>query len=493
MPLKANTLFANRYQLVRLLGRGGFSEVWLAKDSYTRLEIAIKVYAPGQGMDTDGLVEFSQELAGVFNLNHTNLLKPTHVDAWEGMPYLILPYCAQGSIVKRVGKMSEDEIWKLIHDVASGLAYLHEHSIVHQDIKPDNILMDDNGHYLITDFGISTKARSTLRKSVPAGTINAGTMAYMGPERFSKQPAPTRASDIWSFGAMVYELITGNAPFEERGGIMLKNGAEIPEINEPVSDELKQVIEQMLALDPKNRPSAKQLVEIATNHPATAAPVIDRPTQRIEPTSAPRSKVSLNEKMSQTMNTYRRTAHTTQSTSAEPAPEEERHFVWKSIIAIVLLVLAFIVSVGLMSGSDKSANNSQAENVEQPEVIEGVVSSDEELTSFPKPIMEPLETQATKQRNPSPPAKAEKEEKAKVEPKRTTPSDVKMSGLNEEGTVIVQVRVNEDGKVVYAECVGGTISDRETINQALSQARKATFAKGDGIQTGTITYRFVLN
>ena len=282
MPLKTNTLFANRYQLVRLLGRGGFSEVWLAKDSYTRLEIAIKVYAPGSGMDTDGLVEFSQELAGVFNLNHTNLLKPTHVDAWEGMPYLILPFCSQGSIVKRVGKMSEEEVWKMMHDVASGLAYLHQHDIVHQDIKPDNILVDDNGNYLITDFGISTKARSTLRKSVAAGTVNAGTMAYMGPERFSKQPAPTRASDIWSFGAMVYELITGIPPFEERGGILQKNGAEIPDINEPVSDNLKQVVEQMMAMEKNDRPTAGQLVEIANTHVNALSPAEGRKTQRVK-------------------------------------------------------------------------------------------------------------------------------------------------------------------------------------------------------------------
>lgn len=99
------------------------------------MEIAVKVYAPSQGMDSDGLKEFSAELAGVFNLNHTNLLKPTHVDAWEGMPYLILPFCSQGSITNRVGKMQEDEIWKLIHDVASGLSYLHKNDIVHQDIN----------------------------------------------------------------------------------------------------------------------------------------------------------------------------------------------------------------------------------------------------------------------------------------------------------------------------------------------------------------------
>ena len=302
--LKQGSTFDNRYELVRLLGRGGFSEVWLAKDSYTRLDIAIKIYAPGQGMDTDGLVEFSQELAGVFNLNHPNLLKPTHVDAWEGMPYLILPFCSRGSIVKRVGKMSKEEIWKLIRDVASGLAYLHQQGIVHQDIKPDNILQDENGNYLITDFGISTKARSTLRKSVPAGTINAGTMAYMGPERFSKQPTPTRASDIWSFGAMLYELITGDLPFGEHGGGMQKNGAEIPDINEPVSDALKQMVEQMLALDKQARPAASQLVDIANAQIDIPAPaegrktqrIKERKTQRIEPTEETPQKEELPKK-----------------------------------------------------------------------------------------------------------------------------------------------------------------------------------------------------
>ena len=143
MRLQENTTFANRYQLERLLGRGGFSEVWLAKDNWTHLRIALKVYAPGQGMDANGLQEFCGELANVFDLNHTNLLKPTHVDTWNDMPYLIMAYCSNGSLSSKVGQLSESEIWKLIHDVGAGLAYLHHRDVVHQDIKPDNILIDD--------------------------------------------------------------------------------------------------------------------------------------------------------------------------------------------------------------------------------------------------------------------------------------------------------------------------------------------------------------
>ncbi len=264
MQLQEDTLFANRYQLINLLGRGGFSEVWLAKDNWTHLKIALKVYAPGTGMDANGLQEFCGELAGVYDLNHQNLLKPQHVDTWENMPYLIMAYCSQGSCGSKLGKMSETEMWKFIHDVAAGLAYLHAKEVVHQDIKPDNILIDDAGNYLITDFGVSTRARSTLRKSVVASS-SGGTTAYMGPERFSRQPAPTKASDIWSFGAMCFELLEGVVPFGEIGGGMQKGGAEIPAITADVSNALKYTITKMLQKETWDRPTAATLVEWSTN------------------------------------------------------------------------------------------------------------------------------------------------------------------------------------------------------------------------------------
>ncbi len=265
MRLQENTTFANRYQLERLLGRGGFSEVWLAKDNWTHLRIALKVYAPGQGMDANGLQDFCGELANVFDLNHTNLLKPTHVDSWNDMPYLIMAYCSNGSLASKVGKLSEEEIWKLIHDVGAGLAYLHKRDVVHQDIKPDNILIDEVGNYVITDFGISTRARSTLRKSVVGGSASGGTTAYMGPERFSRQPAPTKASDVWSFGAMVYEVLEGIVPFGEVGGGLQKGGAEIPYISANVSDALKFTVYKMLSKETWDRPTAETLVAWSQN------------------------------------------------------------------------------------------------------------------------------------------------------------------------------------------------------------------------------------
>ena len=266
MLLQPNPTFDDHYTLIRLLGRGGFSEVWLAHDSYMDIDVAIKIYAPGQGMDPNSIDEFRREITGVFQLNHPNLLCPKHLGIWENMPYLIMAYCPAGSCLKFVGNISESEIWHLIHDVAAGLAYLHEKDIVHQDIKPDNILIDTEGNYLITDFGISTRARSTLRKSVMSTHTSAGTLAYMGPERFSAQPAPTKASDIWSLGAMTYELIEGITPFPtDLGGGMQKSGAEIPLIEAQVSDTLKFTIFKMLSKETWDRPTAATLVEWSKN------------------------------------------------------------------------------------------------------------------------------------------------------------------------------------------------------------------------------------
>ena len=167
--IQPNEIFAYRYRLIRLIGRGGFAEVWLAEDAKTKLEVALKIYAPQGGMDDDeGVETFMQEFLLVFDLNHTNLLRPSYFDEYSRMPFLVLPFCAKGSCNKLIGKISEEEMWKLIRDISSGLVYLHEQipPVIHQDIKPDNILVDGNGRYLITDFGISAKIRSSLRKSV---------------------------------------------------------------------------------------------------------------------------------------------------------------------------------------------------------------------------------------------------------------------------------------------------------------------------------------
>ena len=105
-----------------------------------------------------------------------------------------MPYCPKGSSASLKGKMSEKQIWRFIRDVSCGLMFLHNQNppIIHQDIKPDNILINDENRYMITDFGISARIRSTLRRN-QGQESSGGTLAYMGPERFGPSPAPIMA------------------------------------------------------------------------------------------------------------------------------------------------------------------------------------------------------------------------------------------------------------------------------------------------------------
>ena len=266
IQLKENALFGehDRYRLIRLLGQGGYSEVWLAEDVQAGLNVALKVYAPGRGLDEDGVTQFSQEFRMVFNLNHANLLCPNHFDVYERMPYLILPFCENGSSIKLAGKIDEKLAWTFLHDVASGLAYLHAQAppLIHQDIKPDNVLMDSSDSFVITDFGISTKVRNTLQS---AGS-KAGTMSYMAPERFNTDYQPIKASDVWALGASLFELMTGDPPFMENGGLAQKRGAEILDIPGHWSPKLKEMVINCLKIKTWDRPTAQTIAEDARRY-----------------------------------------------------------------------------------------------------------------------------------------------------------------------------------------------------------------------------------
>ena len=256
----------NRYCLKEYKGSGSFGQVWRAYDQLEKREIAIKIYV---SLNKQGCQEFLDEYKVAFGIVHKNLLVTEQYDVWQDRPYLTMKYCGKGSVANLVGtlkpsKENELLIWRFVHDVAAGLAYLHNlqpDPIVHQDIKPDNVLIDDEGTFLITDFGISKRVRSTMRQQSKRD-IAAGATAYMGPERFEKQPAPILASDIWSLGVSIYELAEGELPFSGMGGIMLKNGAEMPDL-EGWSKELNDVMHSCLEKVPWKRAKAHEIVQIA--------------------------------------------------------------------------------------------------------------------------------------------------------------------------------------------------------------------------------------
>ena len=263
MQYEEGVLLDGRFLLKEFKGAGAYGEVWLTHDQQTDIDVAVKIYV---SMESQGLDDFKKEFQVSFDLNHTNLLHANflEISKEDQRPYLVMPYCPNGSVLKKAGRMEEKELWKYIRDVASGLAYLHSQNppIINQDIKPDNILLAKNGDYVITDFGISQQARSTLRKS--AMHLNsAGSMAYMGPERFSKEYHAVKASDIWSLGVTIFELAMGDLPFCGMGGSMQKQGAEIPDLSENFSPDLNMLMQSCLAKETWDRPTAEQIADYA--------------------------------------------------------------------------------------------------------------------------------------------------------------------------------------------------------------------------------------
>lgn len=270
-----------RYRLIERIGGGGFSDVWLAHDLRSRIDVVLKVYASSQELDEEGVEMFRKEFSLVCNLSHTNILKPFTFDIFQGSPYIVLPYCERGSTSKLVGKITEEELWDFAGQVAAGLSYLHGHGIIHQDIKPANVLINADCQYLITDFGISTGLRNTIRKSIGKEDGGFGTTAYMSYECLAPRPTNVIARDIWAFGATLYELASGDVPFGEFGGITQKSmGGEVPKIENGFSDELKELIYRCLAFNAWDRPGADEIVETVSNHKKGIKPPVPFPWKK---------------------------------------------------------------------------------------------------------------------------------------------------------------------------------------------------------------------
>lgn len=263
----AGVPFDGRYELKRHIGGGGFSEVWLAHDVRSDVDVALKVYSATQELDREGVRMFRREFSMVCRLNHTNILKPFTFDIFRGCPYIVLPFCEKGSAARLVGKIGEEELWDFTAQVAAGLAYMHRHDIIHQDIKPANVLINADEQYIITDFGVSTGLRNTIRMTCGA-EAGKGTTEYMSYECLCDDPRNVMARDMWAFGATLYELMTGDVPFGKFGGMTQKtSGGTVPGIRNPAfSSELKELAYSCLALEPWDRPGAEEVVQMVEAH-----------------------------------------------------------------------------------------------------------------------------------------------------------------------------------------------------------------------------------
>lgn len=251
--------------LSELIGEGGFSEVWKANDQMTDdAVVAIKVYAPEKGLDDYGVRQFRKEFSLTHHLSHPHLMRVYHFDITDGSPYLIMPYCPYGSLAKVLsedGPFNERQVALLMCQIGSALDELHSQSpqILHQDIKPDNVLVSQPECFLLADFGISNQTRHTLRKATTE--IRSLTVAYAPPERFDRHPVTDASSDIFSFGVTLYEMCTDTIPWGGFGGQSLLKGAHIPDLPDHFSPAINKLIQSCMCVDRSMRPTAAMLHE----------------------------------------------------------------------------------------------------------------------------------------------------------------------------------------------------------------------------------------
>src|SRR5713226_5344219 len=222
MPLAAGSRL-DSYEIIALLGAGGMGEVYRARDLTLKREVAIKVLPAYWAREPDRLRRFELEAQSTAALNHPNIVSIFYVGEHEGAPYIVTELL-QGETLRdrlRRGLMRLQEVLNFGEEIARGLAAAHGTGIIHRDLKPENIFLTKDGRAKILDFGLAKLTRPeegesgsdspTLTRGSEPGFV-LGTVGYMSPEQVRGQPAGP-ASDLFSFGAILYELLTGKRAF----------------------------------------------------------------------------------------------------------------------------------------------------------------------------------------------------------------------------------------------------------------------------------------
>ena len=251
-------LIAERYELEEVVGTGGMSSVYRAHDRLLERDVALKVLHQEFTADTDYVERFRREARAVAQLSHPNIV--TVIDRGEqyGRQYIVFEYVKGENLkalVQRVGPLPEEEAVRLALQIGRALGFAHDNGLVHRDVKPQNVLLNGDGEAKVTDFGI---ARSLdVGGLTQTGTVM-GTSDYIAPEQARGSQVDTQ-SDIYSLGAVLYELLTGKVPFPGDNFVAVA----MRHINEPppsvrewrpdVSPRLDALIRRAMAKEPRDR------------------------------------------------------------------------------------------------------------------------------------------------------------------------------------------------------------------------------------------------
>lgn len=253
-----------KYEVRGFIGQGGMATVYLGYQEDIDREVAIKILPPHPGMDPQFFDRFQNEAKTIAKLQHPHILSVFDFGQEDDILYLIMPYVTGGSMKSLIdkGALPLARVASLLQDIASAIDYAHRHGVIHRDIKPDNILVDDEGHPILTDFGIAKLLESNANFTATGGFL--GTPAYMAPEQGQGKPNIDGRADIYALGLVVYEMMTGMHPYasssETPMQIMFKHVSDpVPTLQNSGMDyapEIDAVLKKALAKNPDDRYSS---------------------------------------------------------------------------------------------------------------------------------------------------------------------------------------------------------------------------------------------
>jgi eukaryotic-like serine/threonine-protein kinase len=246
-----------RYEIIRLLGRGGMAAVFLAQDLVLERQVAIKVLPPDMTRDGELIVRFQREAKTAAKLDHPNIIPIHRVESEAGLVYIVMKYVSGQSLEELLdqGPLSIQLTRHILREAALALGHAHRRHIVHRDVKPANIMLDDDGRVVLTDFGISKAVQGTTHLT---GTgIIIGTPQYMAPEQAKGREVDGRA-DQYALAMVGYRALTGELPFEgDAHSILYQQVHEPPpsvlERRRDTPLDLRVALERALAKDSKWR------------------------------------------------------------------------------------------------------------------------------------------------------------------------------------------------------------------------------------------------
>ena len=257
-------ILARRYELQELIGGGGMADVYKAQDKLLDRAVAVKILHQQYANDAEFVEKFRREATAAAKLAHPNIVNIYDVGEDGGSQYIVMEYVS-GSTLKEViqqkGCLEPIEAVRIAKEIASALESAHRNNLVHCDIKPHNILVMPDGHIKVTDFGI---ARAVSASTMTYSGSVMGSVHYFSPEQ-AKGTVITTKSDVYSLGVVLYEMLTGQLPFngETSVSIALKHLQEEPvpirQLNPSIPPVLEAIVQKAMSKDPADRPSSTEL------------------------------------------------------------------------------------------------------------------------------------------------------------------------------------------------------------------------------------------